>query len=228
MESASGRLVVAIDGPAGVGKSTVARRLARRLGVPYLDTGAMYRTLALAALQRGIDPDDRERVLEMAREVRIGLMRQDDGGVEVLLDGEPVGERIRTPEVSAASSRVSTYPEVRERLVALQRACGAEMGAVMEGRDIGTQVFPETPYKFFLVARADERHRRRFDQLRGAGATAELEAVAAEMTERDARDAGRSVAPLVRARGAAEIDTSDLTPDEVVDRMVEAIAGRRA
>src|SRR5690606_11745467 len=143
-------LVAAIDGPAGVGKSTVARLLAARLGLPYLDTGAMYRALTLHLLDRGVDPNDRAAVAAALPEARIELRVEPDGSARVLLAGEPVESRIRTPEVADATSRAAVHPEVRERMVTLQRELAGRHGGVMEGRDIGTRVVPDAPFKFFF------------------------------------------------------------------------------
>lgn len=216
-------LIVAIDGPAGVGKSTAARRLASRLGVPYLDTGAMYRAVALAVLDGGADPDDPGAVVEVARSADLSLRGDDDGTFSVLLDGEPVEQRIRAPRVGEAASKVSTYPQVRRRLVALQRASGQTFGAVMEGRDIGTEVFPDTPHKLFLTARTEVRARRRHDQLVAMGKEVSLEEVRREMEERDDRDANREASPMKVDDSYTVIDTSDLGIDEVVERMVAAV-----
>jgi cytidylate kinase len=216
-------LIVAIDGPSGVGKSTAARRLAQRLGVPFLDTGAMYRAIALKVLESGVDPRDRDRVVAIAAEADVRLGRREDGSFEVLLDGEPVEPRIRTPEVGEATSTISTYPEVRQRMVRLQREAAGPFGAVLEGRDIGTRVFPETPYKFFLDARSDVRFQRRFEELLGAGRPVTLDQVAEEISSRDLRDSTRLDSPLTRSGAYTFIDSSELTVDEVVERMAAEI-----
>lgn len=223
---AAGPLIVAIDGPSGVGKSTAARRLAERLGVPYLDTGAMYRALALEVIERGVDPTDRERVAAAVEAAELAL-EPEAGGFAVLLHGRPVGERIRSPEVSAASSRISEYPEVRRRMVTLQRAVAGRLGAVVEGRDIGTRVFPDTPHKFFLDARPEVRFERRYEQLRGAGREVTRQAVAEEIAARDRRDLTRRESPLTRDATYTLLDTSDASVDQIVDRMAQAIAERR-
>ncbi|MEM7354539.1 MAG: (d)CMP kinase [Acidobacteriota bacterium] len=220
-------LVVAIDGPSGVGKSTVAGRLAERLGVPMLDTGAMYRAVALKVLLSGVDPDDRETVLRVAATADLALRRSASGKVEVMLDGEAVGGRIRTPKVSRATSKISTHPEIRQRLVELQRTCAARYGAVVEGRDIGSVVFPDTPHKFFLSARPEVRAERRHRELIASGKAVPFEQVLQDIEERDARDSGRRASPLVCDETYLAIDTSNRTVDQIVDRMVEAIESPR-
>ena len=203
-------MVIAIDGPAGAGKSTVARGVANALGFTYLDSGAMYRCVALAALRRGADLDD-ERVLGgIARETDIVLRA---GRVE--LDGEDVTDAIRTPEVGEAASRVSVHPEVREAMVERQRALIATGRYVAEGRDIGTVVSPDAPLKVFLTASDDERARRR-----AAETGAPIAEVVEAQRERDVRDRGREHSPLHPAADAVELDTTGRSVDEVVKRVV--------
>jgi CMP/dCMP kinase len=220
-------LVVAIDGPSGVGKSTAARRLARRLGIPFLDTGAMYRAVALRALRCGVDPGDRAAVEALAARAGIELRPTPDGSFEVLLDGAPVEPLIRTPEVGEATSTVAAWPGVRRRLVELQRQAVGRAGGVLEGRDTGSRVVPETPFKFFLDARPEVRYRRRHDELAAAGSQVTLAKVRDEIESRDRRDSSRAHSPLVRDDTYTYIDTSDLAIDEVVERMAQAIAARR-
>ena len=209
-------MVIALDGPAGAGKSTVARAVAAALGFTYLDSGAMYRCVALAALERGADLDDAEAMGSLARSLEIAL-----DGERVGLDGEDVGTAIREPAVTEASSRVSVHPGVREAMVARQQQLIAAGRYVAEGRDIGTVVSPEAPLKVFLTASAEERARRR------AAQTGEDEAtVLAAQRERDARDENREHSALRAAEDAVEVDTTGLSLDEVVGEIV-ALARRR-
>ncbi|MEM1179622.1 MAG: (d)CMP kinase [Acidobacteriota bacterium] len=216
-------LIIAIDGPSGVGKSTVARLLARRLRVPMLNTGAMYRTVALDALESGLDPEDRKEIRRRLKDLDLDLRPDGDGGIEVLLKGEPVGGRIRTPEVSKAASIVSAHSAVRKRMVEIQRRFGQRGGGVLEGRDIGTVVFPDTPFKFFLDARADVRAERRYRELVAAGRGSTQEEVLKDLEERDQRDRKRQDSPLTVTDEHFQIDTSDLLPPEIVERMVGVI-----
>jgi cytidylate kinase len=204
-------MVIAIDGPAGAGKSTVAQGVAKALGFTYLDSGAMYRTVALAALDRGVNVDDGERLGGLAWSLDIGF-----DGDSIRLDGKPVGGRIRTPEVTIASSRVSVHPQVRQAMVKRQRELIASGNYVAEGRDIGTVVSPDSPLKVFLTADETERARRRASDT-GESVTEVREA----MRDRDKRDEERVDSPLRRDEQAVPIDTTDLTPEQVVDRIVE-------
>lgn len=212
--------VVAIDGPAGSGKSTVARAAAARLGLEVLDTGAMYRAVTLAVLDAGADPGDEAACARAAGAARIDL------GLRVLLDGRDVTEAIRGPAVTAAVSAVSAHPSVRRALVAHQRAWAeAHGGAVVEGRDIGTVVFPDAPVKVFLTASDDERARRRARDEAAADRAADVEAIRADLVRRDALDSGRATSPLVAAPDALIVDSTQRSVDEVVAVIVEAFTG---
>jgi len=216
-------LVVAIDGPSGVGKSTTARGLARRLGIPYLDTGAMYRALGLLVLRRGLDPGDREGVEALAATAPLGMRHREDGHLEVLLDGEPVTARIRAPEVSEVTSRIAVYPRVRARMVALQREIAGRTGGVLEGRDIGSQVLPGARFKFFLDAPLAVRVARRRLEIAARGDAVEEAELAREIEERDRRDRSRADSPLVCTPEHVRIDTGSLDADGVIARMLEVI-----
>src|SRR5215471_13692861 len=219
------RLVVAIDGPAGAGKSTAARMLAARLGYDLLDTGAIYRVMALLARRDGIAWNDGPGVAALAPGLKLAF-RLDGDLNRVLVDGVDVSGDIRTPEISDGASRVSALPDVRAALLGIQRRLGANGGVVVEGRDIGTVVFPAAGAKFFLTATASERARRRVAELRAAGRPADLARTREEMRARDERDSTREVAPLRKADDAVEIDSSAMTPDEVVTHMATIVADR--
>lgn len=216
---------VAIDGPAGVGKTTSARALADRLGFLYVDTGAMYRALALKALDRGISPDDAARTGELAATTDVGLEPDGHGGARVILDGVDVTGRIRTSEVSDGASRISVHARVRERMVSLQRAIGLGKSVVMEGRDIGTRVLPEAEAKIYLTATPEERALRRWKELASRGEPAPFDEVLAGIRERDARDSGREIDPLRPADGATVIDCTLLTPEAQVDAIMDVVLG---
>lgn len=221
------RPVVAIDGPAGAGKSTVTKRVADALGYLLVDTGALYRAVALAAERAGISWDDAEAVASLARglvrERAVELGSQTSSGFAVKLRGEDVSQAIRTASVSQGASKVSAVPAVREALLDMQRQAGAKGGVVLEGRDIGTVVFPQAEAKFFLTASVDVRARRRFDELRARGDTPELAEVQREVAERDLRDSTRPIAPLKQAKDALVIDSSVLSIDQVVARIVQRV-----
>lgn len=204
---------IAIDGPAGAGKSTVARRVAEALGFTYLDTGAMYRAVALSALESGVDPSDPGGVEAIAQGVEIEV---DDGSVRV--DGRDVSALIRTGDVTRASAEVARHPALREHLVQLQRRAASERDVVMEGRDIGSKVLPDADVKVFLTASLDERARRRADQI---GARADrIEELKADIRDRDETDSTRDVSPLVQPADAVAVDTTGKTIDEVVSEVV--------
>src|SRR6204780_2368531 len=213
-------LVVAIDGPAGAGKSTVAARIAARFGLLNLETGAMYRAFALKAIQTDSELDDREELDRLAARTRIGLLPAPLGN-RVFLDEVDVTKRIREADVTAAASRVSVHPAIREWLVSMQRQLGASSGIVMEGRDIGTKVFPHAQVKIFLDAAAEVRGQRRYQQ-NGPGAPHAAESVLQELRERDRRDRTRAESPLQPAADAVIIDSTNLSLDQVVAR-VEAV-----
>lgn len=219
------RIVVAIDGPAGAGKSTVSKRLTAALAYRLLDTGAIYRTVALAAERAGVAWDDEAALGRIAASLPIEF-RIDGDLNRVFLAGEDVSAAIRTPAMSQGASRVSALPAVRAGLMDLQRRLGDEGGVVAEGRDIGTVVFPGAEAKFFLTASDEVRARRRYDELRAGGAVVEYAATLAEIRERDARDSGRDVAPLRPAEDALTIDSSDLGLDEVVAAMLAIVRER--
>lgn len=214
-------LVIAIDGPSGAGKSTVAHLLAERLGYLQIDTGAMYRAVAWLLDQAGIDPDDLEAVKRLCSTVDIRLERQ-AGLQRVIANGQDVSALIRTPEMSLMTSRVSALRPVREAMMQAQRRMGARGGVVLEGRDIGTVVFPDADVKFFLSASAEERGRRRYLELAARGQQVTLEETVRAVAERDLQDSQRDLAPLRMAADAIAVDSSGRSVDEVLDSMVDA------
>jgi cytidylate kinase len=214
------KLIIAIDGPAGAGKSTIASRLARKLGYVNLESGAMYRALALKAIDKDASFDDEDGLTKLAQNSRIRL-EPTMGGNRTLLDGHDISSRIRERDVTEAASRVSVHPTVREWMVARQREMGGGGGIVMEGRDIGTKVFPDADLKIFLDADPVVREQRRMEQQRVKGEVAA--GLAAELRERDRRDRTRAVSPLVAAKDAVVIDSTQLSEDEVVARVEELV-----
>jgi cytidylate kinase len=226
--TARSRPVVAIDGPAGAGKTTVTRRVAEALGYLLLGTGSLYRSVALAAQRRQISWEDEARVGALARSLaQSGAIeiRPGAAGDRVRLEGEDVSQAIRAESIGAGASRVSAMPAVREALLAMQRSAGQSGGVVLEGRDIGTAVFPDAEAKFFLTASVEERARRRCEELRQRGEAADFETVRGEVAERDLRDSTRAVAPLRQAPDAILVDSTGIGIDEVVERIVAHVRG---
>ena len=215
-------MIIAIDGPSGAGKSTLAKRLAKELRFVYLDTGAMYRALALKVLRQGIDLADDARLEELIAATEIDL-QETNGNLAVLLDGLDVAAEIRTPEVSQMASKVSALRIVRARMLELQREMGRRGSVVAEGRDIGTVVFPEAEVKIFLDASANERARRRYNELQRAGRAVDYEETLREIEERDKRDSERDLAPLRKAEDALMMDSSSATADEVAAKVLSHI-----
>jgi cytidylate kinase len=215
-------LIIAIDGPSAAGKSTLAKRLAKDLGFTYLDTGAMYRALALKVLSEGIDINNDTALPELINRTEIDLA-ETGGKLKVLLDGEDVSEKIRTPEVSQMASKTSALKVVRHWMLVLQRALGQRGNVVAEGRDIGTVVFPDAEVKIYLDASVQERARRRVEELRKAGRQVSLDETLREMGERDKRDSERDLAPLRKANDAIAIDTTSLDAEDLARRVMQEI-----
>ena len=213
-------LIIAIDGPAGAGKSTVAQMVARRLGLAYVDSGATYRAAALKVLESGVALEDEDAVVRVVGSAEIRFVPR-LLQPQVLLDGKDVTAEIRALEVTRAASRVSQLPAVRQKLIALQRSLLKPPGVVMEGRDIGTVVFPGAPLKIFLKADPEERARRRVEQNTQQGRPSSMEKILAEISSRDRRDAERQASPLVAAKDAAIIDATQLSAEEVVKKILE-------
>jgi len=224
------KLIIAIDGPVGSGKSTLARRVAALLGYVYIDTGAMYRSVALKALRRGVPLDAGNRLAALAGETRIDLRQLDgaiDGAQQVLLDGEDVTAMIRTPEVAQAASKVALEPGVRKVLVAEQRRAGERGGVVMEGRDIGSVVFPDAQLKIFLTASPEVRAERRWREHQQKGDSIDLARTLEEIKERDRRDRERKTSPLLKAPDGVVVDSTAMEPEEVA-RLVVMLANQQA
>ena len=217
---------VAIDGPSGAGKSTIAKAAAKRLGFTYIDTGAMYRTVALYALENGIDTKNKDGALETALpNITIDISYQ-DGNQHIFLNGEDVSEQIRTPQVSMGASDVATVPAVRLKLVELQRALARRQNVIMDGRDIGTYVLPDAEIKIFLTADVEDRARRRYEELIQKGNSVRFEDVLEDMKQRDRNDSARAFAPLRQAEDAERIDTTGASLDESVERILSFIQKR--
>jgi cytidylate kinase len=216
-------VIIAIDGPAGVGKSTVAKLLAARLGYLYLDTGALYRAIAWNVLRSNIQPTDQDRVAELLPSTSMQVQFQ-NGAMHVLVNERDITSELRTPDVTAAASIVSAIPAVREWLLPIQRQIGQRGSVVAEGRDIGTKVFPSAPLKFFLDADATVRAERRHRELVSSGHKGPIETTYQDLSSRDGRDRIRSIAPLIPAADARPIDTSALNAEQVVEQMMAAVS----
>jgi cytidylate kinase len=219
------QLVIAIDGPAGSGKSTVSKIIAQKLGLMYIDTGAMYRALTLKAVRQNLDLRDEKALAKLARSTRVDL-EEEGGSLKVVLDGEDVASLIRTPELTNNVKYIACVPGVRKEMVKSQRSIGERLGAVLEGRDIGTVVFPDADYKFYLDADADERARRRHKELAETGMNVNLNELKKDVLSRDESDMKRSVGALKKAPDAIFIDTTDLTIDGVTEKLLSYIKVR--
>jgi cytidylate kinase len=218
-------LIVAIDGPSGAGKSTLAKRVARELGFTYLDTGAMYRALALKILRQGLNVEDSAKLAELVESTEIDLL-ESGGNLKVLLDGVDVSGLIRTPEVSQMASKASAFPVVRKRMLNLQRRLGKKGSVVAEGRDIGTVIFPHAEVKIYLDASVEERARRRYEELRKAGREVSFHDTVQEIDERDKRDTERELAPLKQAEDAVVVDSSALDAEQVAETVLRVIQNK--
>lgn len=216
---------IAVDGPAGAGKSTIAKAVAKELNIIYVDTGAMYRGMGLYMLRQGIDPEDEQAVIAHCDEADITL-RYEDGVQVVCLNGENVNAYIRTEEVGVVTSRISVLAPVRRRITALQHELAAATDCIMDGRDIGTCVLPHADVKIYLTASSAVRARRRYDELTAKGQNCDLAQIQADMEERDYRDMHREVSPLRQAQDAVLVDSSDMTPEQVIERILELCKNR--
>ena len=217
---------IAIDGPAGAGKSTISKEVAKKLGIIYIDTGAMYRAIGLAAVRSGIDTKDAEGVKSVLDKVDITISHS-DGTQQIFLNGENVSEEIRLPEISVAASNVAVIPEVRLKLVELQRSLAEKCDVIMDGRDIGTYVLPNAELKIFLTASVDERARRRYKELLEKGVKTDFDEVKADMEYRDKNDSGRDFAPLREADDSITLDNTDITAQEAADKICRLAKERR-
>lgn len=217
------KFAVAVDGPAGSGKSTVAKEIAKALGILYIDTGAMYRTVGMACLKKGIDPADEGAVVASLDDLDMKIFPE-AGGQRILLDGEDITSRIRTEEIGKAASSVAAYQKVREKLVEIQQGLAKEQSVIMDGRDIGTKVLPDAEVKIYLDASVEERAKRRVGELEAQGKTADLEIIREEITHRDYQDMRRENSPLCRAEDAVNVDTTGLDIPAVTEKLLALIA----
>ncbi|MEN6331543.1 MAG: (d)CMP kinase [Smithella sp.] len=219
------KMVITIDGPAGAGKSTVSKIVAKRLGYIYLDTGALYRALAYKALKDKIILDDMDAINSLCSNTRIYL-NNIEGKIKVYVDGEDVGDKLRTEEIGLAASKISTFPVVRQRLLELQREAGARGGIVTEGRDMGSVVFPHADYKFFLDADIEERIKRRYNELLNKGNSSEIQSIRKDMLARDKQDSKREIAPLKPTSSSIIIDSTKLSIPEVVEKIIRQVSNK--
>ena len=217
------KFAVAVDGPAGSGKSTVAKEIAKALGILYIDTGAMYRTVGMACLKKGIDPADEGAVVASLDDLDMKIFPE-AGGQRILLDGEDITSRIRTEEIGKAASSVAAYQKVREKLVEIQQGLAKEQSVIMDGRDIGTKVLPDAEVKIYLDASVEERAKRRVGELEAQGKTADLEIIREEIAHRDYQDMHRENSPLCRAEDAVNVDTIGLDIPAVTEKLLALIA----
>lgn len=219
------KIIITIDGPSGVGKSTAARLVSEKLGLGYLDTGAMYRAIALEVSRKNININNEAKLRDLLNHSEITFRKGSSGSLIILLNGEDVSGKIRTQEVTRLSSDVATKPVVREKLVDIQRLVGEKGGIVAEGRDMGTYVFPEADFKFYLDADIDERARRRWEEVKQTGSAEDLGEIEKKIELRDQQDTSRSESPLHPARNAVIINTTHLKADEVVFKIIKAVQG---
>lgn len=217
------KFAVAVDGPAGSGKSTVAKEIAKALGILYIDTGAMYRTVGMACLKKGIDPTDEEAVVASLDSLDMKIFPE-AGGQRILLDGEDITSRIRTEEIGKAASSVAAYQKVREKLVEIQQGLAKEQSVIMDGRDIGTKVLPDAEVKIYLDASVEEKAKRRVGELEAQGKTADLAIIQEEIAQRDYQDMHRENSPLCRAEDAVNVDTTGLDIPAVTEKLLALIA----
>lgn len=218
---------VAIDGPAGAGKSTIAKMVAKKLGFTYVDTGSMYRAMALACIRAGLTPDEEEKVCEVCSGLDVSLEYDENGAQQVILNGENVNAYIRTEEVGNMTSAIAVYGPVREKLVELQRKLGTKYDVIMDGRDIGTCVLKDAPVKIYLTASSRTRAERRYKELTEKGIECDLDEIEKDIIDRDYRDMNREISPLKQADDAVLVDTSNMGIEEVVNELVRIIEEAR-